>query len=276
MITSIKPSPRRLSEANVLTVISPSKNLDFKTKLKSSKRSDPLFLDEAELLINDLRTLDSNEIMELMNINSELSELNVDRYQSWSRERRRAKSAIFAFRGSVYLGLGADAFSTADMRSAHRRLRILSGLYGVLRPSDLIHPYRLEMGLPFSNHRGSDLYEFWGTQVTQQLNDELKQHSKPVLINLASNEYFRVIDQANLNYPVINCSFLDNHNGNFRFMSFYGKRARGLLAKYIVQNRVETIKGLKAFNLEGYEYSKERSSKNELVYIRQSVPKQQD
>lgn len=256
----------------MLTVISPSKNLDFKAKTKSIKRSDPLFLDEAETLVNDLRVLNTNDIQDLMNINVELSELNASRYQEWHRERKNAKHAIFAFRGSVYLGLDVASFSTSDMTSAHRRLRILSGLYGLLRPSDLIHPYRLEMGLPFENSGGANLYEFWGDKITQQLNHELQSHSKPTLINLASGEYFNAIDQTKLNYPVINCQFLDNHNGNYRFMSFYGKRARGLLARYIVQNKVETLKGLRGFNSEGYEFCTERSSKDKYVFIRPSVP----
>jgi len=256
----------------VLTVVSPSKNLDFKSKTKTAKRTDPVFLDEAEVLINDLRHLGPDDIQELMGINDELSELNAGRFQSWQKNRRNTRQAIYAFRGSVYLGLEAETFSTADMTSAHRRLRILSGLYGLLRPSDLIHPYRLEMGLPFATSRGSDLYEFWGPSITEQLNAELSKHSKPVLINLASSEYFKAVDQSKLNYPVLNCSFLDNFNGNFRFMSFYGKRARGLLARYIVQNRVETFKGLKSFNLEGYEYSAERSNRDNLVFVRATVP----
>ena len=256
----------------MLTVISPSKNLDFKAKTKPIKRSDPLFLNEAETLINDLRALNASDIQDLMNINAELSELNASRFQEWHRERKNSKHAIFAFRGSVYLGLDVATFSTSDMKSAHRRLRILSGLYGVLRPSDLIHPYRLEMGLPFANSQGTNLYDFWGDKITEQLNHELESHRKPTLINLASGEYFSAINQSKLNYPVINCQFLDNHNGNYRFMSFYGKRARGLLARYIVQNKVETLKGLRSFDSEGYEFSKERSSKDTYVYVRPSIP----
>ena len=256
----------------MLTVVSPSKNLDFKKKVRTSKRTDPTFLDEAEVLINDLRRLSPTDIRELMNLNEDLSELNADRYRAWRADRKKAKQAIYAFRGSVYLGLDSENFSTTDMTSAHRRLRILSGLYGLLRPSDLIHPYRLEMGLPFENTRGANLYEFWGDKVTRKLNEELATHSKPILINLASGEYSKVIDRSSLNYPVIDCSFLDNHNGTFRFMSFYGKKARGILARYIIQNKIETIKGLKNFNLEGYQYSPERSSKYHMVYVRPEIP----
>lgn len=258
----------------MLAVISPSKNLDFKNPINTRKRTDPVFLDSAANLVGDLRELSPAKLSKLMNINDDLSELNAQRYQAWTPNRRNARQALLAFRGDVYWGLEAWTYTEAQLTQAQRRLRILSGLYGVLKPLDVIHPYRLEMGLPFRNHAGADLYAYWGEKITKQLNEDLAQQSNPILVNLASDEYFKSIRLEALDFPVISCSFLDNFRGQYRFMSYYGKKARGLMAKHIVLNKVNTVKALKAFDLAGYRFSKSRSSKERLTFVRDEIPSQ--
>ena len=256
----------------MLTLLSPSKNLDFNSRALTRKRSEPLFLDKANDLIASLRELSAGEISALMNINPDLGELNAERYESWSTDLRNAKPAFSAFRGSVYLGLDVASFDARDFTSAQRRVRILSGLYGLLRPLDLIHPYRLEMGSDFKAGDAQSLSEYWKNHITNQLNDELSQHRNPILINAASNEYFRAVDKSLLNYPIISCQFLDKFRDKYRFMSFYGKRARGLFAKHVIKNRVETRKGLREFNEEGYYFSKDRSERDNFVFVRDERP----
>ena len=256
----------------MLTLISPSKNLDFKRKLATRKRSEPMFVDRAGELIELLRELDAKELSTLMNINEELSELNVERYADWNSGSKNARPAVLSFRGDVYLGLDAHTFTERDFTSAQRRIRILSGLYGMLRPLDLIHPYRLEMGTPIRNGRGKNLYDFWEGTIADELNAQLSTHRYPVLVNAASGEYFGPASQRKINYPIINCQFLDKYKDDYRFMSYFGKRARGLLARHIVLNRVETRRGLKEFKLNGYYYSPERSTKDTYVFIRDERP----
>ena len=169
-------------------------------------------------------------------------------------------------------GLAAWEFSERELTSAQRRLRILSGLYGLLKPLDLIHPYRLEMGVAFKNDRASNLYGFWGDKITDQLNQDLSQQSRPVLVNLASAEYFNAVDTSKLNYPVVQCQFLDKFRDDYRFMSYYGKRARGMLARYIIVNKIETLKGLRAFNHANYQFNPDRSTNNRLVFTRDEPP----
>ena len=252
----------------MLTVISPSKNLEFKTRSINRNYTLPEFGDEAEQLVEHMRTYSSEDLSSLMGINEELGTLNEERFQNWKRSGRGGKQAILAFRGQVYFGLEAWNFSKEDMTSAKRRLRILSGLYGLLRPSDLIHPYRLEMGLDVSLNGAENLVQYWREKVTAELQETLKGHKKKVLLNLASGEYSEAIDQKALGFKVITAKFLDEHRGDYRFMSFYGKKARGLMARYVIQNRVETVAKLKNFDLEGYAYDPDRSNSNELVFVR--------
>lgn len=216
--------------------------------------------------------MSASDISELMNINEELGELNAERYENWSKDLRNAKPAFSAFRGSVYLGLDVASFDARDFTSAQRRVRILSGLYGLLRPLDLIHPYRLEMGSDFRTVEDKNLPDYWTNQITDQLNDELSQQRNPILINAASTEYFRAVNKNQLNYPVINCQFLDKFRDNYRFMSFYGKRARGLFAKHVIKNRIDTRKGLREFSEEGYYFSKDRSDRDNFVFVRDERP----
>ena len=256
----------------MLAVLSPSKNLDFKSPKTSRKRSEPVFVDDTELLVGQLKELKAKDIQNLMNISDDLSEVNRQRYQTWTRDFKQAKQAILAFKGDTYWGLEAWDFSERELTSAQRRLRILSGLYGLLKPLDLIHPYRLEMGLAFENSRAANLYGFWGDKITEKLNEELSTQTRPMLINLASHEYFSSISKEKLNYPVVQCQFLDKFRDDYRFMSYYGKRARGMLARHIVVNKVDTLKGLRAFNYANYEYNADRSTKYRLVFTRDEPP----
>ncbi|MCY3627237.1 MAG: peroxide stress protein YaaA [Gammaproteobacteria bacterium] len=256
----------------MLTVLSPSKTLDFKSPLPTRKKSEPLFLERAAKLIANLQTLDADTIAEKMNVNQKLGTLNVERYQNWTLSLKNARPAILSFRGDVYLGLNPEAFNERDFTSAQRRLRILSGLYGILRPMDLIHPYRLEMGTSLRIADEKSLYEYWSTTIADTLNSELSVHRKPIVVNLASSEYFSPSVEQLLNYRVIKCTFLDRYQDDYRFMSYFGKKARGLLARHIVMNRSETISGIKAFNADGYYFSPDRSTKDCLVFLRDNRP----
>ncbi|MYD98052.1 MAG: peroxide stress protein YaaA [Gammaproteobacteria bacterium] len=252
----------------MLAVISPAKSLDFETRPRTRKSSKPAFVDDAAVLIKDLAKLAPGDVSDLMGISQKLGELNCNRYNEWRTDARGAKQAALAFTGDVYMGLGAWDFGERELTSLQRRVRILSGLYGVLRPMDKIHPYRLEMGTAFANARGTDLYAFWGDRITDALNDDLAGHRNKTLVNLASNEYWHAVNPDKLDARVLNTRFLDTKNGQVKFISFFAKKARGLMAAHIARNRVETIKGLKAFDTEGYRYSEERSSADELVFVR--------
>ena len=256
----------------MLAVISPAKSLDFETRPATRKSSQPAFLDEASLLIDDLTKLAPGDVSDLMGISAKLGELNCNRYNEWRRDGRGAKQAALAFTGDVYMGLAAWNFAPRELTSLQRRVRILSGLYGLLRPLDKIHPYRLEMGTPFANPRGKDLYAFWGDKVTEALNEELAKHRNKTLVNLASNEYWGVVNPDALDAKVVQTRFLDRKNGQYRIISFYAKKARGLMASYIARNRIETIKGLKAFDSNGYRFSEPHSRPGELAFVRNEAP----
>ena len=252
----------------MLAVISPAKSLDFDTRPITRKASAPAFLDDAAVLIRDLTKLAPGDISELMGISQKLGELNCNRYNEWRTDTRHGKQAALAFTGDVYMGLAAWDFSAQQLTSLQRRVRILSGLYGLLRPLDKIHPYRLEMGTSFANERGRDLYAFWGNRITDALNAELSGHRNKTLVNLASNEYWHAVNETELQAKVLNTRFLDERNGEYKFISFYAKKARGLMARYIASNRVETVKALKDFNAEGYRYSASHSRDGELAFVR--------
>ena len=220
-----------------------------------------------------MKQFSADDIKQLMSISDELAELNESRYQDWCSNTKGGRQAMLAFKGGVYFGLEAWTLNERDFTSAQRRLRILSGLYGVLKPMDMIHPYRLEMGLPINNQSGSDLYAFWQSKVTEELNQDLASHRNQVLVNLASDEYFKVIDKQQLNHRVVQCQFLDKFRDGYRFMSFYGKKARGLMARHIITNKIDNVAGLKRFDLEGYRFDQSRSLKDKLVFIRDEPPK---
>jgi len=264
----------------MLVVISPAKRLDFETpvtKRQVRSTTQPDFLDDTERLITTLRSYTPRRLTNLMGISAQLSELNAQRYQDFSRpfNAANARPAVLAFKGDVYLGLDAESLGAADLTWAQKKLRILSGLYGVLRPLDLMQAYRLEMGTKLKNSRGKDLYTYWGEQVTQALNEsfaaepaKLRKTEGNVLLNLASNEYFGVVQTASLDARVVNVTFKDMNKGKYKVLSFFAKKARGYMTRYVITNRITSVAALREFNVEGYRYSATDSSENELVFLR--------
>ncbi len=258
----------------MLAVLSPAKSLDFDTPPVTRKCTLPEFPAESADLIARLRGYSPARLSRLMGISDKLANLNADRYATWEPQFTPdcAKAAALAFAGDVYNGLRASEFSERDFNWAQKRLRILSGLHGVLRPLDLIHPYRLEMGTSLPNRRGKDLYAFWGDRVTRSLNEALAETGSRHLVNLASQEYFSVVQPGALDAQVINVQFKDLKNGRYKFMSFYGKQARGAMARYMVRERVRTLKALKAFAEDGYYFSEDQSGEYDWVFLRDRVP----
>jgi len=254
----------------MLAIISPAKSLDFDSRAPTRKHSAPSFLDDSAELIRELRELAPQDLSDLMGISTRLAELNTDRYATWGEpfNRRNAKQAMFAFNGDVYMGLKSTEFSERDLTWAQKHLRILSGLHGILKPLDLIQPYRLEMGTRLPNGRGDDLYDFWRDKVTEALNDAIDAQRQPVLVNLASNEYFNAVDTTRIDARIITPTFKDLKNGRYKFISFFAKKARGLMAAYLIKNRVSTLKALKAFDWQGYRFSPAESSANDWVFLR--------
>jgi len=256
----------------MLLVLSPAKNLDYETPAKTKQKSTPDFLDDARELIDQLRELAPHEISALMGISDKLGVLNYDRYQSWNTPFTpdNAKQAVLAFNGDVYSGLAAEAFKADDFKFAQKHLRILSGLYGLLRPLDLMQPYRLEMGTKFANLRGKDLYQFWGEQITDALNKQLKSLKSETLVNLASNEYFKSVKPKLLNAEIITPVFKDWKGDKYKIISFFAKKARGLMTRYIIENRITDVEAIKGFDLEGYTYNADMSTAKEWVFTRQA------
>ncbi len=254
----------------MLIVISPAKTLDYETPLPSRKFSQPQFLEESDKLIKVLRGLDPEDIQDLMHISSKLAELNVSRYLNWEPpfSPKNSRPAIFAFKGDVYAGLEAQQFTDADLNFAQKHLRILSGLYGVLRPLDLIQPYRLEMGAGLKNSRGPSLYDFWGEQLGAAISNALQDQKDKVLINLASNEYFKAIKGKTGDAEIITPIFKDFKNGQYKVISFFAKKARGLMSSYIIKNQIKDKNGLTAFKGDGYRFSKKDSTEKDLVFLR--------
>ena len=254
----------------MLLVISPAKTLDYETPPVTPRHTQPEFLDHAQELIQQLRELSPAQIAELMHLSDKLAGLNAARYGSWHPDftPANAKQALLAFKGDVYTGLNAEDFSEADFDFAQRHLRMLSGLYGLLRPLDLMQPYRLEMGTKLANARGKDLYAFWGERISGWLNEALAAQGDDILVNLASNEYFSSVKRKALNARVIDTEFKDLKNGQYKIISFYAKKARGLMARYVIKERLQDPQGLKDFNDQGYRFSVEHSRPDSLVFLR--------
>ena len=254
----------------MLAIISPAKRLDFETPLSTRKHSLPVFMNESKQLISGLKKKAPQDLASLMGISDNLAHLNVDRYHTWHTpfDTKNARPAVLAFNGDVYVGLEASTFGERDFTWAQNHLRILSGLHGVLKPLDLMQPYRLEMGTRLITRRGSDLYEFWGDKVTNELNMCLAESQRPILINLASNEYFNVVDPTGIDARIVTPRFLEKKNGRYMFVSFTAKKARGLMTSYFVRERVSTLKKLKAFDWNGYEFCEERSQGDDWVFTR--------
>ena len=253
-----------------MIILSPAKSLDFDSPLRVKSFSQPDFLDESQQLIERLRGFSPFELGKLMGISDKLAVLNAGRYAAWSRpfSLENARQAVLAFNGDVYEGLDARSLSAADVKFAQARLRILSGLYGVLRPLDLIQPYRLEMGIRLANSRGKDLYAYWGERLTDSLNVSIAEIGADALVNLASEEYFKAVRPKKLNVPVIQPVFEDWSSGKFKVVSFYAKRARGLMARYAVTNRLVSAEGLKDFSTDGYCFDEAVSDAGRWVFRR--------
>ena len=258
----------------MLTVISPAKTLDFETPPGTRKSTVPRLLDRSAELVEDMQALSPDDIRGLMGVSENIADLNHRRFMNWSRpfDLGNAKQSILAFKGDVYTGLEATTLNNAQLNFAQQHLRILSGLYGVLRPLDLMQPYRLEMGLKFANRGGKNLYEFWGNQITQDLNGQLKKIKSDVLVNLASTEYFKAVKSGGLNADVITPVFKDLKSGKYKIISFFAKKARGQMARFIIENGVEDPTALKGFETDGYQYNSGQSTARELVFTRDVPP----
>lgn len=254
----------------MLIVVSPAKSLDFESKARTRKFTEPQYLEESTELVGQLQKLTPEDFSELMHISSALGELNHMRYANWHTpfDLKNSKQAMFAFKGDVYIGLEAEKFSTADIIFAQKHLRILSGLYGLLRPLDLMQPYRLEMGSKFKNKKGRNLYEFWGDALTENLNELFEEDKKPILVNLASKEYFSAIKPKSLNAEIISPVFKDFSNGKYKIVSFFAKKARGYMASYIIRNKIKSPAKLKEFDVDDYRYSEADSTPAQPVFLR--------
>ena len=252
----------------MLIVLSPAKSLDLETPPTTSLHSTPDFLDHSAQLIERMRQFSPAEVGSLMGISDALSSLNVARYASWTPELTEARQAIMAFNGDVYAGFEARTLQSDQLDYAQSRVRILSGLYGLLRPLDLIHPHRLEMGTRLSTARGKDLYAFWGDTITDALNRTAGEQGAKVLVNLASEEYFKSVRPRQLTVPVITPVFEDWKNGKYKIISFYAKRARGMLARYAAVNGVRDPEQLKQFDVDGYGFVPDASNDTSWVFRR--------
>lgn len=254
----------------MLVVISPAKTLDFETRPVTRKTSQPQLLDDAQELVGQLKEMAPHELSSLMSISDKLGALNYDRYQSWSRpfSLDNAKQAMLAFKGDVYTGLDPEQFSQEDFAFAQNHVCILSGLYGALRPMDLIQPYRLEMGTKLKNSHGPTLYDYWGEKVTDTINRSVKKSGSEMLINLASNEYFKAIKRRNLCCEVITPVFKEKKNGQYKVISFLAKKARGMMTAYIIRNRLDLPPDIKNFDEDDYRFNEELSDAREWVFTR--------
>ncbi|MFO6422724.1 peroxide stress protein YaaA [Motilimonas sp. KMU-193] len=256
----------------MLVLVSPAKTLDYESPLATERHTQPEFIEHSHELIERCRELTPLQISQLMKISDKLAGLNAARFEQWQPEFSfdNARQAILAFKGDVYAGLDAASFSEQDFDFAQSHLRMLSGLYGLLKPLDLMQPYRLEMGTKLDNARGKNLYEFWGDLITDKINQTLAEQGDELVVNLASNEYFKAVNRNKLNGKLVTPVFKDNKNGQYKIISFYAKKARGLMARYIIQNQLTSVEQLKQFDLEGYFFSAIDSKPYELVFKRDS------
>ena len=254
----------------MLLVISPAKTLDYETPPKSKIFTLPDYLEDSQELIERARQWSALDIAELMEVSIKLAELNFERFEQWHTPftPQNAKQAVLAFKGDVYTGLDADTLSAADLKFAQNHLRILSGLYGLLRPLDLMQPYRLEMGRKVDTERGKNLYEFWGGTITEGLNKQLQKLKSPYLINLASNEYFKAVKPKLLDGEIITPEFKDWKNGQYKMMGVYAKKARGQLSRFVIQNGLTEPEDMKGFNVDGYAFNEGLSKGNTWVFTR--------
>ena len=259
----------------MIVTLSPSKSLDYDSPLATERYTQPDFLDDAQALVDILRGYDVEGLGELMGISENLSELNVERFQSWSRPFTpdNARQALLAFDGDVYTDIGTDSYDEDDFAFAQDHVRTLSGLYGLLRPLDLIQPYRLEMGTRLENSRGKNLYAFWGARIARALNEALAKQGDDVVVNLASKEYFKAIDQSALDARIVTPVFQQlRKNGDYRIVAIYAKRARGTMTDWIVRHRITEPAELAEFAEDGYRYDAEASTEDDFVFLRDEKP----
>ena len=263
------------AEIIMFFVLSPAKNLNEKDPSPVSSFTQPDLLPEAEILMQKLRQLAPQQIAELMHVSDKIALLNAERNAAWHTPftPENAKQAVFMFNGDVYEGIAADTLKPKQIDYLQQHVRLLSGLYGVLRPLDLMQPYRLEMGTAFANLRGKNLYEFWGDKITDLLNQTLKQAGSDVLINLASQEYFKSVNTKKLNARLITPIFKDEKNGKYKIISFYAKRARGLMVRYAAEHGITEPEMLKNFDYEGYSFNEAASNEAEWVFMREEQSK---
>ena len=254
----------------MLALISPAKTLDYESALPTDSHTLPRLLAHSQELIDVSRTLSASEIANLMSVSEKIANLNVERFRDWQADFdfSNARQALFAFKGDVYTGLDAYSLKDQDIDYAQQHLRMLSGLYGLLRPLDLMMPYRLEMGTKLKNPRGSNLYEFWGTIITDLINEDLAAAKSELLVNIASDEYYKSVKESKIQAEIIKPVFLDQKNGKYKVISFYAKKARGLMARYIIENKIERAEDLKGFNSDGYYFDADSSLQGELVFKR--------
>ncbi|HEC20032.1 MAG TPA: peroxide stress protein YaaA [Gammaproteobacteria bacterium] len=257
----------------MLIVISPAKTLDYDTPAKTKVSTLPDYLDHSQRLIRQLKGMTPHEIASLMKVSDRIAGLNYERFQAWNKKftEKNAKQCVLAFKGDVYTGLDAESFSSKDFSFAQQHLRILSGLYGLLRPLDLMQPYRLEMGTKLATDAGKNLYEFWGSTITEGLNGQLKKLKSDSLINLASNEYFKAVRPQELNARIITPAFKEFKNGDYKMIGIYAKKARGLMSRYIIQHQLNDPEDIKAFDEEGYAFNKKLSKADNWVFTRRQT-----
>jgi cytoplasmic iron level regulating protein YaaA (DUF328/UPF0246 family) len=260
----------------MIILMNSSKTLDFDQPHTELSHTIPEFIKDAEMLVKELRQLSESEFSKLMGVSDKLARLNVARYAHWQASEKGtvAKQALLAFKGDIYSGMDTATYKPKDFEFAQKHVRILAGLYGILRPLDLIQPYRLEMATKLSTKRGKNLYQFWGTKINGSLNALLKQEKSGVIVNLCSTEYFRAIKSDALETTVITPVFKEFRGGAYRFITIYAKKARGLMCNYIIRNRLQTVEDLKAFNVAGYQLNPKISSAHEWVFTRKKSAKE--
>ena len=252
----------------MLTVLSPAKKLSNECYSDTESPQPPQFLNQSEELVTQLKQMDPVDLMSLMDISENLATLNWERIKSWNKSFKpdNSREAVYSFQGDTYIGLDAETLGSDDLQFAQDNIRILSGLYGILRPLDLMMPYRLEMGTKLKNRLGNNLYEYWNDRLAHSFNKELKSHGRNIVINCASVEYFKSIDRPALGAKVITPQFKEIKEGKLRMISFFAKRARGMMARFIIQNRIENEKDILAFNLGGYTFDYSLSTPLEPVF----------
>lgn len=253
----------------MLILLSPAKKLSIEGE-KLKDYTIPSQLKKSSELINELKKYSSKKLQQLMKVSTDIAELNVNRYQSWEEHHtlQDSKQAILTFTGEVYNGLNASDFSDKEFSYAQEHLRILSGLYGVLKPLDLMHEYRLEMGTKLKYKKYTNLYSFWDNTITEELNESIKNHENKVIVNLASNEYFKSVNTKKLNAKIVTPAFKDGKDGDYKIVMVYAKKARGMMANYIIKNKIEKVEDLIGFNLDGYYFNPKLSTETELIFYR--------